>query len=65
MPSMNVDDDAAFIARAIELGSDPAALAGLRAELVQRRQHSGLFDMDGFASDFAAAVTLMAQRRIP
>jgi predicted O-linked N-acetylglucosamine transferase (SPINDLY family) len=65
MPSMNVDDDAAFIARAIELGSNPAALAGLRAELVQRRQHSGLFDMDGFASDFAAAVTLMAQRRIP
>lgn len=65
MPSMNVDDDAAFVARAIALGRDPAALAGLRAELVRCRQHSGLFDMDGFARDFAAAASLMAQRRIP
>ena len=65
MPSMNVDDDAAYIARAIELGRDPAALAELRAELGQRRQRSGLFDMEGFARDFAAAVTSMAQRQIP
>ena len=57
MESMNVSDDAAFVARAIALGRDPQALAMLRAELAQRRQHSGLFDMQGFARDFAAAVT--------
>ena len=59
--SMNVADDAAFVARAIALGRDPQALAALRAELTQRRQHSGLFDMQGFARDFAVAVTWMAQ----
>lgn len=64
MPSMNVADDAEFVARAIELGNDPAALVALRAELARRRDHSGLFDMSGFASDFIAAVTAMAQSRV-
>jgi predicted O-linked N-acetylglucosamine transferase (SPINDLY family) len=59
---MNVDDDAAFVARAAALGRDRAALAALRAELAQRRADSGLFDMPGFAADFAAAVVAMARR---
>ncbi|HEV8694849.1 MAG TPA: tetratricopeptide repeat protein [Lysobacter sp.] len=56
MPSMNVDSDTAFIARAVELGRDPQALATLRAELALRRRDSGLFDMTGFARDFTAIV---------
>lgn len=60
MPSMNVVSDAAFVARAIALGRDPTALAAVRAELAQRRQDSGLFDMGGFARDFRAVVVAMA-----
>ncbi|MEZ0469457.1 tetratricopeptide repeat protein [Luteimonas salinilitoris] len=60
MDAMNVDGDEAFVARAITLGRDPQALAGLRAELARRREHSGLFDMDGFAANFTDAVRAMA-----
>ena len=62
LAEMNVDSDAAFIARAVALGRDGQALAALRAELAQRRDHSDLFDMAGFARDFAAIITAMAQR---
>lgn len=61
LAAMNVADDAAFVARAAELGRDPQALAGLRAELAARRRASGLFDMDGFAADFAAIVARLAR----
>lgn len=60
---MNVADDRAFVATAIALGNDPAALQALRAELAQRRVDSGLFDMAGFAGDFSAAVETMARER--
>ncbi|SDW36558.1 tetratricopeptide repeat protein [Lysobacter enzymogenes] len=60
---MNVADDAAFVARAIALGNDPAALAALRAQLAARRADSGVFDMDGFAVDFAAMTLAMARRQ--
>ncbi|GAA5071836.1 tetratricopeptide repeat protein [Lysobacter panacisoli] len=63
MPSMNVDSDEAFIARAVALGRDPQALAALREELALRRHDSGLFDMTGFARDFADAVRSMAHPR--
>lgn len=62
MAAMNVDSDAAFVARAVALGRDPQALAAVHAELAQCRRDSGVFDMAGFARDFAAAVTSMAQR---
>ncbi|MGH8086576.1 MAG: tetratricopeptide repeat protein [Lysobacter sp.] len=62
MPAMNVDTDDAFIARAVELGCDAQALTAVRTELDRRRNDSGLFDMDGFARDFAAAVHGMAKR---
>jgi len=58
--SMNVGSDAAFVARAVELGRDARALAKLREELVVRRRDSGLFDMQGFARDFVEAVRRMA-----
>lgn len=57
---MNVDSDAAFVARAVELGRNPQALAGLRDDVARRRSASGLFDMPGFARDFAEAVRTMA-----
>ncbi|GAB3058504.1 tetratricopeptide repeat protein [Stenotrophomonas tumulicola] len=60
---MNVTDDAAFVATASALGNDPAALAALRAELVQARQHSGLFDMAAFARDLSMLLQLLARER--
>lgn len=63
LESMNVADDAAFVARAIALGNDREALADLRAQLAERRRDSGLFDMDGFAIDFAAMTMAMARRQ--
>ncbi len=60
---MNVADDRAFVATAIALGNDPAALRQLRAELALRRADSGLFDMAGFARDFSVAVQDMARQR--
>lgn len=63
MPTMNVDSDEEFVARAVALGQDRQALAALRSELAQRRHDSGLFDMDGFADDFIVAVREMAGRR--
>jgi predicted O-linked N-acetylglucosamine transferase (SPINDLY family) len=62
MVSMNVDSDEAFVARAVELGGDAQALAKLREELRTRQRDSGLFDMQGFARDFVAAVETMARR---
>ncbi|MEI2454140.1 tetratricopeptide repeat protein [Lysobacter firmicutimachus] len=63
LDSLNVADDAAFVERAAALGNDPAALAALRAELAARRADSGLFDMDGFAVDFAAMTLALARRQ--
>ncbi|UNK49136.1 UDP-N-acetylglucosamine-peptide N-acetylglucosaminyltransferase [Lysobacter sp. S4-A87] len=62
MMDMNVADDAAFVARAVALGRDPRALDALKDELALRRSESGLFDMGGFARDFADAVRAMARR---
>lgn len=59
MECMNMADDAAFIARAIELGNDRTRLAALRGQLATARAHSGLFDMTAFAADFKAAATSM------
>ncbi len=63
MTEMNVADDAAFVARAASLARDTRALAALKAELARRRSESGLFDMSGFARDFADAVRAMALRQ--
>jgi predicted O-linked N-acetylglucosamine transferase (SPINDLY family) len=61
MAAMNVDSDAAFVARAVVLARDPQALRTLRTELAARRKDSGLFDMAGFARDFVAAVRVMVE----
>lgn len=63
LPQLNVADDAAFVAAAVRLGRDAQARAALRAELAACRKRSGLFDMHGFAADFAALLHDLAQRR--
>jgi len=62
MDAMNVADDDAFVAQAVRLGRDPAALRALRDTLRQRRAGAGLFDMRGFAADFATLVCDTARR---
>lgn len=63
LDDMNVGTDADFIARAVELGRDPAALAAVRTRLAARRRDSGLFDMDGFARDFATLAASLVRRQ--
>ncbi|MBJ6985440.1 tetratricopeptide repeat protein [Luteimonas sp. MC1750] len=60
--ALNVADAAAYVELATALGRDPARLAGLRARLAGLRGSSGLFDMAGFARDFAAMARAMAAR---
>lgn len=62
LDEMNAADDAAFVAIAVRLGRDPAALQALRERLHARRADSGLFDMRGFADDFAALLRDTASR---
>lgn len=60
LPQLNVPDDAAFIETAVRLGRDVAARTALRAELALRRADTGLFDMRGFATDFAELLRRIA-----
>ncbi|KRG67369.1 tetratricopeptide repeat protein [Pseudoxanthomonas dokdonensis] len=62
MAEMNVEGDQQFIATAVALARDPAALTAVRERLARQRQQSGLFDMDGFAADFADTVARIARR---
>ncbi|WP_371181157.1 O-linked N-acetylglucosamine transferase, SPINDLY family protein [Xanthomonas sacchari] len=62
LDEMNAADDAAFVATAVRLGRDPAALQALRERLHARRADSGLFDMQGFADDFAPLLRDTAAR---
>jgi predicted O-linked N-acetylglucosamine transferase (SPINDLY family) len=62
MPQLNARDDAAFIEFATRIGRDAAARVALRDELATCRQHSNVFDMHGFAADFATALRKMSQR---
>lgn len=63
MPSLNVADDAAFIATATRAGRDAAFRAALRADVAGRRATSGLFDMRAFAGDFTALLQRIVERR--
>lgn len=63
LPEMNVADDAAFVETAVRIGRDAAARAALHARLAQCRDASPLYDMRGFARDFAALLRRMAARR--
>lgn len=60
LAQMNAADDAAFVATAVALGNDRAALTALRRNLAQAKARSGVFDMDGFAADFSAQLQTLA-----
>ena len=60
LDAMNVDSDDAFVATAIRLARDADERTALRARLAQARRDSGLFDMAGFARDFAVLARRLA-----
>jgi predicted O-linked N-acetylglucosamine transferase (SPINDLY family) len=62
MPELIARDDKAFIETAIRYGSDLSVLNALQQRLVKQRQESGLFDMRGYADDFAALLHAMHER---
>lgn len=62
LPELAAADDAAFVAHATALGKDPAAREALRARLAAQRASSRLFDMRGFADDFAALMRTLVER---
>jgi predicted O-linked N-acetylglucosamine transferase (SPINDLY family) len=62
MPELIARDDEEFVATAARLGNDRPALAALRERLAEQRQTSGLFDMHGYAQDFAALLHEMDAR---
>jgi predicted O-linked N-acetylglucosamine transferase (SPINDLY family) len=62
LDELNADSDADFVAVAIRLGRDRAALTGLRHRLGAARRNSPLFDMPRFATDFTRAILMMVDR---
>lgn len=60
LDALNVTDDDAYVALASALGNDRQRLSALRAELQRLKRTSGLFDMPGFARDFATVVRQIA-----
>jgi predicted O-linked N-acetylglucosamine transferase (SPINDLY family) len=62
LPELITDDEAAFVASAIELGRNPAALATLRRYLAQQGRASTLFDMPGYARDFERVARWISAR---
>jgi len=62
LDELNAGDDDAYIAFATAVGNDRPRLRDLRARLQQLKRASGLFDMAGFARDFAAIARRMVER---
>ena len=58
---LNAGDDDAYVAFATAVGNDRPRLRDLRARLQQLKRTSGLFDMAGFARDFAAVARRMVE----
>ncbi|MET0331046.1 MAG: tetratricopeptide repeat protein [Dyella sp.] len=61
LPELVAEDEPAFVAMAVHLGSHHEALQLLRQHLRQRS--AALFDMDGYASNFSRAIHAMVARR--
>src|SRR5690606_828280 len=60
LADMNADSDDGFVARAQEIADSGESRQALRERLARARQESGLFDMEGFACDFAALLEGLA-----
>ena len=65
LDAMNVADDQAFVATGVRLARDADARATLRERLARARRESGLFDMPGFARDFADLARRLAGGESP
>jgi predicted O-linked N-acetylglucosamine transferase (SPINDLY family) len=63
LPELVAEDADGFMATAVQLGRDQAALAALRARLAAVRGQSPLFDMGAFAADFRRAMQTIGTRR--
>lgn len=61
LDDMNAEDDDRFVATGVALGRDPERLRALRQRLLSARAASGVFDMPGFARDFADAICALAR----
>ncbi|MGH8121267.1 MAG: tetratricopeptide repeat protein [Rudaea sp.] len=61
LDEMNVGSDDAYVARAVELATQPDRLASLRARLHDPTIRSRLFDMQVYAGDFAALLARIAE----
>jgi predicted O-linked N-acetylglucosamine transferase (SPINDLY family) len=62
LPELVTDTEEAFVSMACKLGNDRAALVALREHLLQQREQSPVFDMQGFAADFCRAVQAVGAR---
>jgi len=62
IPRLNARDDGEFVDFAVRIGRDASERARLRAEVATQRGTSGLFDMHGFARDFATLLTEIVTR---
>ncbi|MGY1409975.1 MULTISPECIES: O-linked N-acetylglucosamine transferase, SPINDLY family protein [unclassified Luteimonas] len=60
LDAMNVASNEAFIATAVRLAHNADERAALRERLARARRVSGVFDMAGFARDFAALALRLA-----
>ena len=63
MESMNTRDEREFIETAVTLARDPGALSALRIRLKRRKRETNLFDMPGYARDFAALLHAMWRKK--
>jgi predicted O-linked N-acetylglucosamine transferase (SPINDLY family) len=62
LDDLNVAGNDAFVEFAVRIGRDASARMALRERVALRRATSPLFDMAGFARDFAALITAIARR---
>lgn len=63
MEAMNARDEREFIETAVTLARDPGSLSALRIRLQRRKRETNLFDMRGYARDFAALLHAMWRKR--
>jgi predicted O-linked N-acetylglucosamine transferase (SPINDLY family) len=63
LDELNAASDHAYVDLAVALGRDRTRLCEVRGRLATARRDSGLFDMAGYAHDFAALLTAMFKRR--
>ena len=62
LPELITEDNVTFVGLAVELGNNREALVALHKHLIEQRETSSLFDMQGFANDFRRMVRAISAR---